>query len=171
MLYLICRWNRRYFENMMNLFITFFLFCYFKFIILTFFFFVMLFYMSLFRLELGSYTATALISIPAFASYLREPWKPLVEWSVRRHMNAIYTSQMHCIVLWVSMWPRRTTCQEGIYISCCTARMGMAFTPHSLHKQMQIRTSNLRVLRSGTLHTVPHGSVFFVWCNELEWSW
>jgi hypothetical protein len=30
--------------------------------------------------------------------------------------------------------------------SCCTARM--AFTPHSLHKQIQIRTSNLRVLRS-----------------------
>jgi hypothetical protein len=35
----------------------------------------------------------------------------------------------------------------------------MAFTPHSLHKQMQIRTSNLRVLKSGTLHTAPHGSV------------
>jgi hypothetical protein len=29
----------------------------------------MLFHMSLFRLELESYTATALISIPAFASY------------------------------------------------------------------------------------------------------
>jgi hypothetical protein len=32
-------------------------------------FFVMLFHMSLFRLELESYMATALTSIPAFASY------------------------------------------------------------------------------------------------------
>jgi hypothetical protein len=35
----------------------------------------------------------------------------------------------------------------------------MAFTLHSLHKQMQIRTSNLRVLKSSTLHTALHGSV------------
>jgi hypothetical protein len=38
------------------------------------------------------------------------------------NIHVIYTSRMHCIVLWVSTWPRRTTCKEGIY-SCCTARM------------------------------------------------
>jgi hypothetical protein len=121
--------------------------------------FVMLFHMSHFRLELESYTATAFNIHFRICLVLEGTVENPSGMVGKKAHNAIYTSRMHCIVLsvlWVSMWPRRTTCEERIY-SCWTARM--VVTPHSLYKQMQIRTSNLRVLMSGTLHTAPHGSV------------
>jgi hypothetical protein len=116
----------------------------------------MLFHIS-FKTRTGivSYTETALISISAVALYERKPWKPLVEWPVRRHIHAMYTSRMHYILLWVSMWSWRTPCEERIY--------GF-YTTLTAQADMQIRTNKLRVQKSNTLYTAPHGSVFPLHC-------